>query len=138
MKSLKTEITISLSKVQIIEIGDQSVSLNMDVSMGWYDFRLNLKSESFEKIYLTKEEQKQIWSPQIILATNVKSENMKKEEFAFYETPYVPLAERISAIKKFHLSTTIKCDMDFQNFPFDEHICNLEVSKRNSIIIMPL
>ena len=30
--------------------------------------------------------------------------------------------------KRFDLSTMIKCDMDFQKFPFDKHICNLEVS----------
>lgn len=29
--------------------------------------------------------------------------------------------------KAYQLSATVKCEMDFQKFPFDEHVCNLEV-----------
>ena len=32
------------------------------------------------------------------------------------------------AMKNYYLSTTIKCNMDFQKFPFDDHTCDLEVS----------
>ena len=56
-------------------------------------------------------------------------ENMKDKQVEFWkdviEPDYVTTTE---AMKKFSLSTKIKCDMDFQNFPFDEHICYLEVS----------
>ena len=127
MKSLKTEVRISLSKIEIIEIADLTVSLNMDVRIDWYDYRLSLKSEGIEKIYLGEEEQKQIWSPQILIASNVKSESRKDKLLAFSENPYYS-TPRIEAMKKFSLSTEIKCDMDFRNFPFDEHICYLEVS----------
>ena len=35
---------------------------------------------------------------------------------------------QVLGFKTFQLSVTVKCEMDFQKFPFDEHVCNLEVS----------
>ena len=130
IESLKTEIEIILTKVEIIEIADHTISLNMDVIIDWLDFRLILNTYGgLEKIYLSEEEQKQIWSPQILIASNVKSENMKGIQLGFSENIYAFASlPEIIARKKFHLSATIKCNLDFQNFPFDEHICYLEVS----------
>ena len=36
------------------------------------------------------------------------------------------------------LTTTVKCKMNFEMFPFDRHICKLEVSFLNSFIIQVL
>ena len=36
--------------------------------------------------------------------------------------------------KTFSLLTTVKCKMDFQNFPFDKHTCNIEVSITSGMI----
>ena len=33
-----------------------------------------------------------------------------------------------SARMEFSLTTTVKCSMNFETFPFDSHICKLEVS----------
>ena len=138
-KSSKTELNYELSKVEIIEIADHAISLNMYVSIVWSDHRLRLNSKVYEKNYLNEEEHRQIWSPQILIASNVKSENRKDKRLAFYKVyvdspnteamkKFVMPNTQIHAMKKFHLSAIIKCDMDFQHFPFDEHICFLEVS----------
>ena len=127
MKNFKTDMWISLSKVEVIEIADYTISLNMDVRINWFDFRLGLNSEMKEQIYLSEEEQKQIWSPQIFIARNMKSIKTKSKQLGFSKD-FAFWNERIEGMKKYYLSAAIKCDMDFQNFPFDEHICHLEVS----------
>ena len=126
-KSSKTEIWINLSKVEIIKISDHTIALNMVVGINWFDFRLGLNSEMTEQIYLSEEEQKQIWSPQIFIARNMKSVKTKSKQLGFSKD-FAFWNERIEGMKKYYLSAAIKCDMDFQNFPFDEHICHLEVS----------
>ena len=40
----------------------------------------------------------------------------------------VKIDSMLLGFKTFQLSVTVKCEMDFQEFPFDEHVCNLEVS----------
>ena len=34
----------------------------------------------------------------------------------------------ITGYKNVQLTTKVRCEMDFQTFPFDKHGCNLEVS----------
>ena len=54
------------------------------------------------------------------------SQKMEEEEFIVKnntETKYA-LASKI-----FILNTLVKCEMDFQNFPFDQNTCNLEVCR---------
>ena len=72
------------------------------------------------------EEQKQIWSPKIVIGTNMMSETKQAEEI---EVNY-PCKEWCweSLVKTFFLHTTVKCEMDFQTFPFDNHTCNIEVN----------
>ena len=69
----------------------------------------------------------------MILPIDYNAAGLFKKYTHYYKNPSTiidKVLEEVSnrAMKKFYLSTTIKCDMDFQNFPFDEHVCNLEVS----------
>ena len=71
------------------------------------------------------DEQKEIWSPQIGIRTRMVSQNEQGLGFGVYKTsgwrwPWVS--------RKVDLTTKVKCPMNFQNFPFDNHSCKLEVS----------
>ena len=69
-------------------------------------------------------DEKQFWSPQIKIGNNMVWKNKEEQEFGLMKNFLLTKL----GIKKFYLSTTVKCDMDFQTFPFDRHVCNLEVS----------
>ena len=163
----RPELWISISNFQVIEIGTQTLTLSMYMDISWFDNRPILKStlEGAKKIFLSMEDKKKIWSPNIIIPSNMISKNVEDEEFGltnlFYSateliekhTSGYSITEFIQkygnendtssfldvnevmedvingARKSFYISTTIKCEMNFQYFPFDEHICNLEVSK---------
>ena len=125
------EIVIKMSKVEIIEIGVQTVTVSMHLKVSWSENRLYFNTEypgSGGVIYLNKEHQQQIWSPQIVIGNNMVSVKKNREEFGFYKAwnqiyPYKYIGQ-----KSFYLSTTILCEMDFHDFPFDNHVCELEVS----------
>ena len=163
----RPEIWISISNFQVIEIGSQKLTLSMYMDISWFDNRPILKStlEGAKKIFLSMEDKKKIWSPNIIIPFNMVSKTVEDEEFGltnmnysateliekntynFSITKYIQkygdyldasdfinkngIMEDVQngARKNFYISTTIKCNMNFQYFPFDEHICNLEVSK---------
>ena len=71
---------------------------------------------------MSEEDQKQVWSPRIVIGTNMMSKSKEAEEI---EVSMWPLN---SLVKTFYLLTTVKCEMNFQTFPFDNHTCNIEVS----------
>ena len=97
----------------------------------WWEYRLELDTTAGlaeQTIYLSEEDYKQIWSPQIIIGSNIVSGKRNGVEFGFrkeYEKEY---PYKNVATMKFYLGTTVICDMDFQEFPFDKHFCEIEVS----------
>ena len=117
------KLSITLSNVQIIEIGSNEITVSMNTRIEWKDYRLTFE---VAKVLLSVEEQKQIWSPKIVIGTNMMSETKQAEEI---EVNY-PCKEWCweSLVKTFFLHTTVKCEMDFQTFPFDNHTCNIEVN----------
>ena len=73
----KTELLITLSNIQIIEIGTDEITISMNTRINWRDYRLTF---GVAKALLSVEDQKQIWSPRIVIGTNVMSKTMEAEE----------------------------------------------------------
>ena len=135
-----TAVEVIVSKLQIIEIGDDKITLSLDIIAGWIENRLKINTQGFPigRIDLTENDQKQIWSPEISIANNVlsKSKDGERSGLVFGEKAleysglslkdYVP--GMFIAWKRFFLTTSVICDMDFQKFPFDKHNCTIEVS----------
>ena len=119
----KEDIAIQMSKVEIIEIGVQTVTVSMHLKVSWSEWRLFFNTEfPGEKaiIYLNEEHQQQIWSPQIVIGTNMVSQTKQGEKFG--------VGDGTESFYSYYLTTTVKCEMDYQSFPFDEHVCDLMVS----------
>ena len=117
------EIDIKMSKVEIIEIGVQTFTVSMHLKVSWLEDRLffNTKYPGQEAIiYLNKEHQQQIWSPQIVIGTNMMSQTKQGEKFG--------VGDGTESFYSYYLTTTVKCEMDYQSFPFDKHICDIMVS----------
>ena len=119
-KGRKTKLSITLSNVQIIEIGSNEITISMNTRIEWSDYRLKF---GVDRALLSEEDQKQVWSPRIVIGTNMMSKSKEAEEI---EVSMWPLN---SLVKTFYLLTTVKCEMNFQTFPFDNHTCNIEVRK---------
>ena len=122
----KTEIDVKVSKLQIIKIGYGTITLSMNMEMMWFEDRVKINTYGFhlQKIPLRQEDQEQIWSPQIAIKNDMVSISMERETIGLWGGE-----DRISclAAKNFYLSTKVKCEMDFQTFPFDKHVCKIEV-----------
>ena len=119
-RNMKTKLSITLSNIQIIEIGTNEITISMNKRIKWADYRLTF---GVAKVLLSVEDQKQIWSPKIIIGTNLISETKKAEEIdvVFWNLKH-------SLLKTFNLITTVRCEMNFLTFPFDSQTCNIEVS----------
>ena len=124
----KAKLAIALSNIQIIEISSNGITISMNTRIKWSDYRLTF---GVAKSLLSMEDQKQVWSPRIVIGTNVVSKTKEAEEI---EASYWCNSNRKwcskNLEKTFPLLTTVKCEMDFQKFPFDNHTCNIEVSIR--------
>ena len=117
------EINIEMSKVEIIEIGVQTVTVSMHLKVSWSEWRLFFNTEypgADAIIYLNEEHQQQIWSPQIIIGSNLVSQNKQGQKFG--------LGDGTESFYSYYLITKVKCEMDYQTFPFDKHVCDLMVS----------
>ena len=132
LKNRKTKLSITLSNIQIIEIGTDEITISMNKRIKWGDYRLTF---GVAKALLSVEDQKQIWSPKIVIGTNVMSKTKEAEEMElsmWCNSNRDFCAKTLE--KTFSLITTVKCKMDFQNFPFDSHTCNIEVSITSGMI----
>ena len=122
-----TDIFIQMRDVQVISIGIDTVTIDMNFEAAWFDYRLKdwnyPPKEYWTWIWLGKEFRNLIWFPDII-SKNVVSEKVKNNQFLLLRLVNNPIPLIIS---KFHLSITVNCEMDFQTYPFDKHVCNLEV-----------
>ena len=125
----KTHIpNVKVSKLQIIKIGEDTIALSMGIQMHWYEKRLKINVQGgqgfkFQLISLTKEDQEQIWSPEIVIKNNMVSIIKEGEKLGL-----AGFGSWVIAYNEFYLTTTMNCEMDFQTFPFDKHTCEIEVS----------
>ena len=90
-----------------------------------------------EAIYLSTSEEKEIWSPQIVVGSNMVSQDREGEEIALtIKCGKIECLRKKGGVigsKNVQLTAKVRCEMDFQTFPFDKHICNIEVSTRPKI-----
>ena len=114
-----------LENIQVIAIGTHTITVSMLFKVYWFDYRLKeWNYQHSTSINLSKEDKNFIWLPEIDIANNMVSKKEQGEKIFMYRfhNTAIPLVFR-----RFYLRTTVNCEMDFQNFPFDKHICNLEV-----------
>ena len=123
-----TDINILMRNVQVISIETHTITVSMNLVVYWYDYRLKVwkysPNEYLTWMYLSKDFRNLIWFPNIEVANKMLSKKKQDEQFGLlrWENNSIPLVFR-----KFYLSISVNCEMDFQNFPFDKHDCKLEV-----------
>ena len=144
-EDLRTELSVDIRNFQVIQIDTSmdTITMGMKMTIEWPEYRIdlndsgqvyNLKSQI---MYLDMEEQKRIWSPRIVIGNNMVSKEKIGEVFGFYRKFDMTNFFQYVGINTFYLSTIVKCDMDLQDFPFDDHVCQLEVSFEKYFWILP-
>ena len=123
------KIKIEMSNVEVIEINIGTIKVNVDLEITWNEYRLrewiNPPQPYPQVSVLSKEDRDIIWSPEFVFTSGMVSANKIDVAQGYYRFSE---KEFNKGIKSFLLSAMVKCEMDFQKFPFDEHVCNLEVS----------
>ena len=133
--SSQTKINIEMSKFQIITIKEESVTLSMYFEVEWVDQRLqplnlyHVNSESVLNSWafvLKEEEYEKIWMPSIGYGTELISKDRKIDHvFARINNRNYTSGARME--KGIDVTAEVVCQMDFQNYPFDNHVCSIEV-----------
>ena len=122
------DITVTMRNVHVIGIATSTVTIGMTLETSWFDYRLKVwnfaPKEYLTWLYLSKEFKNLFWFPQIDVANNMVSKKEQDEKLVLVRWNNNPIPV---VIRKFYLTTTINCEMDFATFPFDKHVCNLEV-----------
>ena len=128
-KDAKVHISIYMFNIQVIEIDAHTLTVSMFLKTSWQEYRLKLfTTTDGEKIFLSTDEQKEMWLPEIFIAT--VSINIQGEEFSVSKIMGRMDPPATLASKNIFLTTRVKCEMEFHDFPFDKHVCNLEVKYR--------
>ena len=142
----KTKIDIELSSVEIndFDVKMQQFTIRVDLEINWSETRLLLANSSLVNGWL-KTSNYHAWSPQIDIKSVVISESWIKNKIEVemdYQSEVSKwcqygcdlidliyfLVQSSSAKMTFSLTTIVKCNMNFEMFPFDSHICKLKVS----------
>ena len=146
----KTEIDIAMFP-EIIEfdVKLQQFTIRMGFIINWTEKRLLLKNSSFVNGWINVP-LNTIWSPQIDIQSVEVSEKRTTElidvttdsqsgiitwdHLAWdssskkYGNHITYFVQSSTVRMKFSLTTTVKCNFNFEMFPFDSHICKLGVS----------
>ena len=133
-----TDIGIRMRDVQVINIGTDTITIDMNFEVHWFDYRLQnwnySPKEYWTWIFLSMELRNLIWFPDIIVNNLVSEKEIDKKIILLrIENNPIPLV-----VSQFYLSTTVKCQMDFQNYPFDKHVCILEVCSIQNFYLIPI
>ena len=140
--SSQTSINIQISKFQIKRIKEDSVVMSLDYRVDWVDQRLQVLQFQYSKDHpfsLDESQQKSIWMPCLEMGT----EMISKEKFVDYVAAeirenftsnshidvgsgdWVTSGARVE--KSISVTTEVTCELDFKRFPFDHHVCSIEV-----------
>ena len=141
----KTEIDIDMfPEIIDFDVKLQQFTIRMGFIINWTEKRLLLKNSSFVNGWINVP-LNTIWSPQIDIQSVEVSEKRTTElievtmdsqseviTWDFRSKKWGNIIHHFvqssSATMKFSLTATVKCSMNFEMFPFDSHICKLEVS----------
>ena len=119
----QTKVNFYLHKIQVIKIEANSITIRLVPIINWREHRLELITGS-QSIYLSEYDQKRIWSPKFFV-NDVMSFDVEHEEFILTKNDTIG---NVLGTKFFWSIIKVECKMDFLNFPFDEHLCIIEVS----------
>ena len=147
----KTEIDIEIFAVQIIDfdVKLEQFTIRLGLKINWTDKRILLKNSSLVNGWMDIP-LNTIWSPQIDIQSVEVSEKRTTElidvttdsqsgiitwdHLAWdssskkYGNHITYFVQSSTVRMKFSLTTTVKCNFNFEMFPFDSHICKLGVS----------
>ena len=108
-----------------------TLTVSIHLSLKWEEQRIQLYRNTFylQNFYLTKAEQKEIWSPQIGIETlSLGFTTMAGLELGVYQEEGMLHAW---ASKEMDLATEIRCENSvlggFINFLFGKQVCTIEV-----------
>ena len=142
--SNKTEIDIDMfAEIIEFDVKLQQFTIRMGFIINWTEKRLLLKNSSFVNGWINVP-LNTIWSPQIDIQSIEVSDKKRTMELIQMDSQSeiitwdfdsdsehhwtIYFVQSSSARMEFSLTTTVKCSMNFETFPFDSHICKLEVS----------
>ena len=140
--SSQTSINIEISKFQIKRIKEDSVVISLDYKVNWVDQRLQvLQFQYFKDVPFSLDEthQKSIWIPHLKMGTEmisldkivdyVRAEirgNFKpNSHIGVGNGGWLTRGARVE--KSISVTTEVTCELDFKRFPFDHHVCSIEV-----------
>ena len=146
----KTEIDIDMfAEIIEFDVKLQQFTIRMGFIINWTEKRLLLKNSSFVNGWINVP-LNTIWSPQIDIQSVEVSEKRTTElidvttdsqsgiitwdHLAWdssskkYGNHITYFVQSSTVRMKFSLTTTVKCNFNFEMFPFDSHICKLGVS----------
>ena len=116
----------------IIEINEneQTIKLSGGLELSWKDNRVKWdldeenKPVNYPFYFTTQTEMERLWQPRVFFLNSIKH-NRDSQETGFSETfIYVDP----STLQKIHDYTfSFKCKMDFKDYPFDLHLCQLHI-----------
>ena len=102
----------------------------MTLKIDWSEPRLKLWKgipPNVSVVLSNDAEQNRIWSPKIEIDTDLVSQEKKNMKFGVSKNSEENIYSDL-AFKRFHLRSTMKCEMKFHTFPFDKHECFIKVS----------
>ena len=128
-------IDISMSKIEVIDIDVNTLTISMRQLITWKDSRFQLftdsteqtTTEDLEMFHLSEDEFNGIWSPQIAIGTNKLSQTEQNLKCGMGKRVYENWM-RVEVRKQIDLIAKVKCKY-LTSFPFDKHLCTFEVRK---------
>ena len=125
-------VTINIISILDVNEEEQTVSLQMKMKLTWSESRLKVfpKQEDSNITWYSMNnlESFDIWTPKIYFGNGVEIGELK----AFGSTENSLTTFWFENSKEFMLYTIkvnskLKCKMEFGNFPYDEHKCNIDI-----------
>ena len=127
----QTKVNIEIFDFQIITIKEDSFTMSMNFKVDWIDQRLQpvyFYVTKFTKwAYDLKEsEQDRIWMPSIGYRTELISIDQKTNHVSARRNN-VSFTSGARIAKGSFVTAEVVCELDFQKYPFDDHLCSIEV-----------
>ena len=132
-KKEKNLVDISISKIEVIDIDINTLTVSMRQRIAWKDSRFKLFTENtqesiiedLEMFHLSRDELNGIWSPQIAIGTNTVSQTQQNLKCGLVKKK---IGSKVEVLKQIDLIAKVKCKY-LTDFPFDKHLCTFEVRK---------
>ena len=126
----QTNIKAEMADVEIIGINKNGLILGLELELEWLDNRVKIwhKNEKLgsEPFKLHKSEFDEVedlfWVPDLKYGKGNVLDHRKLRKMSLCNKNGTLVSQM------FHLTTLMKCEMDFIHFPFDHHNCTLEVN----------